>query len=220
MIRFPLRLIWGYALRLFVNSYSGIFKVMKLPRNFIQNQISLLISGKAFSLVELLVVVTIMTTLLSIGVAYYTGFSQNATLDGAAKQLRANLRLAQAFALNGEKIGATCTGTFNGYYVTFQKSSTPHSYTLGQYCSTSGNTNRTPPSPINLPSGIVIGSMSTDPVTILFQSVRGVLFYPSASCCSGVSSTSTLTINVCISGAVCSGNNLRQLTVTSDGKVQ
>lgn len=193
---------------------------MKLSRIFNPKLNSIILSTRAFSLVELLVVVTIMTTLLSIGVAYYTGFSQNATLDGAAKQLRANLRLAQAFALNGEKIGATCTGTFNGYYVTFQKSSTPHSYTLGQYCSTSGNTDRTPPSPITFPTGIIIGSMSTDPVTILFQSVRGVLFYPSASCCSGVSSTSTLTINICISGAVCSGNNLRQLTVTADGKIQ
>lgn len=154
-----------------------------------------------------------MVTLLSIGVASYNGFNQTATLEGAHKGLRANLRLAQSFALNGEKIGATCTGVFNGYYVTLANGGT--SYQIGQYCSTSGSTDRTPPSPVNLPTGVTIQNLSLSPITVLFQSVKGAIFYNCGTPpCYTVPVAGPLTFQVRLNGVN------RSLTITSEGKIQ
>ena len=186
-------------------------------------------SAQAFSLIELLVVVSIMVTLLSIGVASYNSFNRIATLDGAAKALRANLRLAQNFALNGEKIKApaSCASplVFQGYYVSINTSGT-HSYTIGQWCKhpTTGVdefTSRTPPSPITLPIGVTFSpAPSTTPLTVLFKAIRGVDVYNSSSCCSSLVSPvpANTTINVC-TGTPCSGSNLRTVTINETGAV-
>ncbi len=186
-------------------------------------------SSKGFSLIELLVVVSIMVTLLSIGVASYNSFNRISILDGASKALRSHMRLAQAFALNGEKIQApaSCASplVFQGYYVSFNTSGA-HSYTIGQWCKhpTTGSdefTSRTPPSPITLPVGVTFSpSPSTSPLTILFKSIRGVEIYNSSTCCSSQILPSPLdtTINLC-TGSPCSGSNLRVVTVNQSGAV-
>jgi prepilin-type N-terminal cleavage/methylation domain-containing protein len=171
-------------------------------------------SDQGFTLIELLVVVALMVTMLSIGVASYNSFNQTATLDGAAKALRANLRLAQAFAINGEKIGATCSGTFNGYYVTLSNNAT--SYQLGQYCSLSNTTQRTPPSPITLPTGATITGLPVSHVTVLFKSVQGADF----NNCISATPCFTPQFNGPLNFQVRMGSATRALNISAEGKVQ
>lgn len=174
---------------------------------------------RGFSLVELLVVIAIMAILLTIGVASYNNFTKSSNLDGASKLFKAHLRLAQNFALSGERIKnadgtEACVGTFNGYYVTLANNAT--SYELGQYCSTSGVTQRTPTSPINLPTEITIQNLSlSSPVTILFQSVRGVTFYSCAPapCFNSPAAVSAVDFKV-------SSGSTRSISISSDGKIQ
>lgn len=181
-------------------------------------------SSIGFTLIELLVVVSIMISILSLGVASYNSFSQTQVLDGAAKTLRANLRLAQAFAINGEIIaGSTCTTThpFNGYYVVLQDNAT--SYALGEYCGAATSVDRTPPSPVSLPPGVKIatlkfGLVDTSPITVLFKSISGAVFY---NC--GTPPCYTVPVNPALGNLIVtltSGTTTRALSITSDGKIQ
>lgn len=187
-------------------------------------------SSAGFTLIELLVVVSIMVGILSLGVASYNSFASTQVLDGATKTLRANLRLAQSFAVNGEVIkDSSCTSgtpppTFNGYYFVMQDGGS--SYSLGEYCGnpsgTTYNIARTPPSPVNLPPGVTItsiksGAIEKTPLTILFQSIRGAVFYnctaPSLPCY-------TVPVSGDITIQLTSGSSTRSLVITSDGKIQ
>jgi prepilin-type N-terminal cleavage/methylation domain-containing protein len=185
-------------------------------------------SEHGFSLIELLVVVSIMVTLLGIGVASYTSFNQTTIIEGAIKELRANLRLAQAFAINGERIPqadttacAVSLDTFNGYYVTFNTSTVPHSYTMGQYCS-DGNTVRNPPGAKSLPTNFTFSALTASPLTILFKSVKGVEFYNSTTCCNSANliSNSSAFVTICSQSGGCSGSNTRSVTITAEGKIE
>lgn len=186
-------------------------------------------SSKGFSLIELLVVVSIMVTLLSIGVASYNSFNRTATLDGASKALRANMRLAQAYAVNGEKKSGTCPSpmVLQGYYVSFNLTA-PQSYTLGQWCQDPNNsssfqyTPRTPPSPITLPTGVTFSpAPSTNPLTVVFKSIRGIDIYSwnTTPLSNQVNPTPlNTTVNLC-TGSPCSGSNIRTVTINQSGAV-
>lgn len=58
---------------------------------------------KGYSLIEVLVVITIIGVLFSVGYANYRSFSRRQTLMGIAKQIEGDMRLAQQMALSGEK---------------------------------------------------------------------------------------------------------------------
>jgi len=112
-----------------------------------------------FSLIELLVVVTITGILFGVGVAKYTDFNRSQILEQAAQELKNNLRLAQTKAASGEKpVG--CTGGLDGYQVSF---SLPRTYQIQAKC---GGSLVGTPNIFNLPSVLEFSSL---PSPILFK---------------------------------------------------
>lgn len=67
----------------------------------------------AFTLIELLITVSLIGLLFTIGIAYYQNFSRQQIVIQAAKEFKNNLRHAQSKALAGEKdcSDSACEGT-------------------------------------------------------------------------------------------------------------
>lgn len=81
-----------------------------------------------FTLIELMVVISIIALLAGGGVAAFSSFNKTQTLKAAANDLKNNLRLAQSKALSQEKpAGCSC---LNGYQVTIA----PSSYSIQAFC--------------------------------------------------------------------------------------
>ncbi len=72
---------------------------------------------RGFTIIELLITISILGLLLAIGLVYYQDFNRRQIVVQGANDLKNNLRLAQSKALAGEKEG--CVGTFKGYQVDF-----------------------------------------------------------------------------------------------------
>lgn len=66
------------------------------------SQASLMIR-KGYTIIELLIVITISVVVFSVGMAGYREFSRRQALTGILKQIKADLRLAQQLALTGQK---------------------------------------------------------------------------------------------------------------------
>jgi len=82
---------------------------------------------KGYTLIEILVVITIGVIISGVGISGYREFSRRQALVGILKQTKADLRLAQQLALTGQKPeGQTCNkldgytfaGTGSGYTIT------------------------------------------------------------------------------------------------------
>lgn len=74
--------------------------------------------GKGYTLIEILIVLTIVGLLFSVGYASYRDFSRRQTLAGVAKTLQGDLRKAQQNAMSGIKpTGNMCNdpNTLSGY---------------------------------------------------------------------------------------------------------
>ena len=79
----------------------------------------------AYTLIEILVTLTIIGILFTVGYANFRSFSQRQGVLNVAKSLQGDLRLAQQKALSGEKPNdARCTSPnrLNGYGVVFNAS--------------------------------------------------------------------------------------------------
>lgn len=57
----------------------------------------------AYTLIELLIVITISIIIFSVGIVGYREFSRRQALTGITKQIKADLRLTQQLALTGQK---------------------------------------------------------------------------------------------------------------------
>lgn len=86
-----------------------------------------------FTLIELIVVITILSTTLALGLASYNGFNQKEKLRQAALNFKSALRLAQTKSISAEKPNIGCTA-FNGMRITF----TSTTYTLRHHCDPEG----------------------------------------------------------------------------------
>jgi len=84
---------------------------------------------RGFTIIELLITISILGLLLTIGLVYYQDFNRRQAVVQAAKELKNNLRLAQSMALSGEK-PTGCSGTLEGYRVDF----VVDSYSLSAIC--------------------------------------------------------------------------------------
>jgi prepilin-type N-terminal cleavage/methylation domain-containing protein len=87
--------------------------------------------NKGFTLIEILIVITLTVILFGIGLAQYMNFNRLQILEQAAQELKNNLRLAQTKAANGEKPDGC--GVLNGYRVSFF-SGDPYTYTIQAIC--------------------------------------------------------------------------------------
>ena len=70
--------------------------------------------SKGYTLIEVLVVLTIIGVLFSVGFASYRDFSRRQALAGIAKQIVGEMRLAQQMALSGEKPSACGNNVLDG----------------------------------------------------------------------------------------------------------
>lgn len=90
------------------------------------------IQRSGYTLIEILVVLSISVLVLTIGIPGYRDFSKRQSLTSVSKQMMSDLRLIQQNALTGQKpSGATCT-VLQGYKFTRVSAS---SYQLIASCS-------------------------------------------------------------------------------------
>jgi prepilin-type N-terminal cleavage/methylation domain-containing protein len=145
--------------------------------------------ARGFTLIDLLITMSIIGVLFGLGVAKYNEFNRRQILDQAAQTLKSNLRLAQDKALAGEKPTIGC-GVLDGYQANFVDSN-PDYYTLGAKCSPSSPTANN----FSLPTGVSFSSLPS-PNPIIFKVLgHGTNINGSTNIVlSGFSSTRTITV--------------------------
>lgn len=90
---------------------------------------------QGYTLIELLIVVTIGVIIFSVGIASYREFSRRQDLLGVSKKMVADLRLAQQLALTGQKPEGSSCSKLIGY--TFERTSAS-GYALYANCDNGG----------------------------------------------------------------------------------
>jgi prepilin-type N-terminal cleavage/methylation domain-containing protein len=118
--------------------------------------------SSGYSLVELLIVIFIMAIIFTFGMSNYRSFSQRQVLTNTAKNIQADIRLAQSEALSGHVPSDTdCTGTqaLNGYAF---KVTTSSQYQIIPVCSGAGTVAAT--KTVDLPSNVTITTPSPNPI--------------------------------------------------------
>lgn len=84
---------------------------------------------KAFSLVELIVTVSIISVILSVVLYNYGGFNDKLALSSAAQELAIGVRQAQAYGIN-VKESSVSSGQFNYAHGIYFNSQSPSSYVI------------------------------------------------------------------------------------------
>jgi len=116
--------------------------------------------NKAYTLIEILVVLTIIGILFTVGYAGYRDFGRRQALAGAAKIVQGDLRKAQQNALSGQKpshIFCNNPRTLDGY---FFRVNSETSYEIGASCSGGDVVTET----ITVPGNISISSPTVNPI--------------------------------------------------------
>lgn len=149
--------------------------------------------NRGYTLIELLIVLFIMAVLLGTAVMSYRDFNRRQVVTSSARQIRADLRLAQSEALAGRKPAAcdSPTRTLNSY--SFRRTSN-NSYAIEATC---GNPDQTfPVRTANLGGGVTIDNFNT----IFFKTIGDGTFLPTGSSvlitvhATGTSYTETVTV--------------------------
>jgi len=112
---------------------------------------------KGYTLIEILVTLTIIGLLFSFGFAGFRDFSRRQEVVGAGRKVIGDLRLAQQKSLSGEKPSG-CTGSLSTYDF---KRVDASSYQIVAVCSGGSVIDKTQ----NLPSGLSISSFSPNPIS-------------------------------------------------------
>lgn len=158
-------------------------------------------SGTGYTLIEILVSITIIALLFIFGYASFREFSRRQAINSAVRVVRGDLRLAQQQALAGNKPAdpkCNAPNLLDGYY--FRAAST--SYTIEAACSgVSGGPVTT--KSVSLSSDISMTAPSPNP--ILFK-VLG----------QGTNISSTATVVLTQAGT----NNTQTITITSGGEIK
>lgn len=122
-------------------------------------------SSKGFTLIEILVGLTIVGMLFSFGFVSYRDFTRRQTLGSFSKQLQGDIRLAQANALSGVKPQvAACDSTYVLDNYSFHIISSTE-YELVAVCSKVGFTSSITTKDVELPAGITISIPAINPIT-------------------------------------------------------
>jgi prepilin-type N-terminal cleavage/methylation domain-containing protein len=105
--------------------------------------------GSAYSLIEILVALTIIGILFGAGFVIFRDFSRRQALVSVARQIRGDLKLAQEYALSGKKPEEGGCILLDGYRVKFSSTS----YSIYSICS-GGEQEVEGKKNIGLPTGI------------------------------------------------------------------
>jgi prepilin-type N-terminal cleavage/methylation domain-containing protein len=112
---------------------------------------------QGFTLIELIVAVTIMMVLLSVTIVGFSSYNQKQRVKQAALSLKSDLHMARTNATSGKKpISCTSDETFEGYDVSF----TTSSYSVAPSCSSTGQVDV---ETVVLPTGVTF-----DPIPSFF----------------------------------------------------
>lgn len=125
------------------------------------------IHSPAFTLIEILVGLTIVGLLFGVGYANFRSFSQRQVVKDAAKNLQGDLRLTQGIAMAGQKpddVACNSPNTLNGYNFTILSET---SYEIRANCS--GGNAATVNKVVTLGSGATFASPFSSPNPILFK---------------------------------------------------
>ena len=150
----------------------------------------LIVSKSGFTLVEMIVVISIIALISTIMLTNYRGGQKESTLQRAAQQVVSDLRRAQNMAISTKELGTTY-----GYGVYFNSSGYPTSYILFADADNDKyyDIGEEVEAAIELPTHIQINSVSPSPVHIFFLPPDPTTFI-NADSTPGVSSTITLKI--------------------------
>lgn len=123
-----------------------------------------LITFSGYTLIEILVGITIIALLFSLGYANYRDYARRQALIGAARKIKADLRLAQEFALAGKKPSDCSGNVLDGYR--FKIDTSADTYDIVAVCG--GVEENVDRNDIEVGEGIDISS-TTNPSSILFK---------------------------------------------------
>lgn len=155
--------------------------------------------NKGYTLIEILVALTIIALIFSIGYVNFRDFSRRQALAGTARSLMGDLRLAQEQATAGKKpavVACNLPNELNGF--NFRVTGTS-SYQLEANCSGGNSLTKA----VTLPTGVSVSTPSPNPITfkILGQGTN-------------LSADATLTLTQA------GTTNTRLVTVTSGGEIK
>lgn len=88
------------------------------------------IQQSAFTLIEILVVISIMAIFIGVSLAQYNSYTEQIKLKNEAKKLVDVLELAKKKASSGDLNNLTCNGGFLGYEVNIDTNTTSYSLSL------------------------------------------------------------------------------------------
>lgn len=159
----------------------------------------------AFSLIELMVVVTIIISISGLSLVGYSRFQDRQVVNRAAADLAGDLRLAQQKAISGQKTTGWCAGSgqyLSGWHIRFTGVGTTYVAEgiccLDALCSTTSTSAAVKTA---IPGGVIKSGDST----ILFSALQG-----------SIASTRTVTFTGSQAGSL---TYSKTITVTTSGAV-
>ena len=165
---------------------------------------------RAFTLIELLIILTITGFLFTIGFVQYRKFANRQVLVNAHEKLKSDLNLVRQLTLSGEKAicGGTCVSnpngcgiTFEGYRITF----TSASYSVTGQCRND---------PISLPYYQSLLDVNGQlPTGITLSSTASQILFKVIGQGTDLTSSATITLSQ-------SANQPKTVTITKEGLIQ
>lgn len=153
-----------------------------------------------YTLVEILVVISVLGFLFATGFANYREFSRRQVLSNASKKIQGDIRLAQSMAFQGRiPSSANCMAPnyLHGYNFTILSS---NHYEIRAACS--GGNATSAEADVYLPTGVSIASPFPVPNPILFKVLgEGTNIEPAGTSIILSQSGTSSTVTISISGA-------------------
>ena len=148
-----------------------------------------------FTLIELIVVFSVIAIISTIGVAAFVGYSRTQTLNQAAIDLSTTLSTAKSRASSQIKPPAQCTSlmTLNGYSVTINIPA--KTYSLNVVCSGTTFVLTTTTLPTGISFNLASGTPPTTTTNVFFAILTSAVSGTGNIVLSGYSQTKTITVD-------------------------